>query len=261
MTAGLCLLSCNKFFLLVSSFFLIEYFKCNLMYHLSFYSFWICVKLWKALFTPRLLSKIILCAKDTLAWWWPWGSRSGKMRAAEKACRGGLKKREDSGADDSYGTSTMTSGGSITGPISSLPSPVQFHQLQHIPPNTLGFPDWKWMPTFHSMGKVYTFSEQSSYWEHSLISRRSSSPSWQVTRMSEQATPSIMCTVALVVPVHCQWVGRPPKTLLLDTSGGRRSPPFSYKRASLANPKHALVLLWKVPMPAATNTQLLKGCR
>lgn len=45
--------------------------------------------------------------------------------------------------------------------------------------------------------------------------------------MSEQAAPSIMCTVALVVSVHCSLLGRPPEMLLFDSSMRRKSPPFS----------------------------------
>lgn len=53
------------------------------------FRFW--VKLWKGFSTPRLLHKFFPCAEDTLAGWGPWGSRSGKMRAAEKDYGEGLQ--------------------------------------------------------------------------------------------------------------------------------------------------------------------------
>lgn len=91
-----------EFFLPSFSFVFWYYFCCSLVERFNtirfviflFMAFRFCVKLWKAFSTPGLLSKFLPRAKDTLAWWGPWGSRSGERRAAGRAGGEGLRKRQ-----------------------------------------------------------------------------------------------------------------------------------------------------------------------
>lgn len=101
--------------------------------------------------TARLLNKFLHHAEDIFAWWGTWGSRSGKMRAAEKACGGGMQKREVIWWwGHSMGPRLSSQGKSgETEPVGLLLSPKRFYQLQQISPNTLVIPDWKWMTAFH----------------------------------------------------------------------------------------------------------------